>query len=120
MAIPTDIRAGVYRHYRGQYYLILGLAHHSETMEPMIVYVPLYVAPGLRLCVRPVELFFDVVGNVCPNCARSHQGIGTEQRDDGWYCGVCRAPYTPSIKRFEYIGPEMPEKGGGDAASNSG
>ena len=56
-----DILAGVYQHYKGQYYLVLGLAHHSETEESMVVYVPLYVREGPRMAVRPAEMFFETV-----------------------------------------------------------
>ena len=63
--IPKNIPSGVYKHYKGKYYLVLGLAHHSETMEKFIVYVPLYVMEGPRMCIRPAEMFFEkvIVGN---------------------------------------------------------
>ena len=28
----------VYRHFKGDYYLVEGLAHDSETGEPMVIY----------------------------------------------------------------------------------
>ena len=37
-----DIRPGKYRHYKGNDYEVLGLATHSETLEPMVVYRALY------------------------------------------------------------------------------
>ena len=29
---------GVYKHYKGNYYLLIDLANHSETLEKMVVY----------------------------------------------------------------------------------
>ena len=51
---PTP--TGRYRHYKGGEYEVLGAARHSETMEPLVVYRPLYHATGLW--VRPHAMFF--------------------------------------------------------------
>lgn len=49
------IRLGIYEHYKGQHYQVLGIARHSETLEALVVYQALY---GERsLWVRPVSLF---------------------------------------------------------------
>lgn len=62
-----DLKAGIYQHYKGELYLVLGYARHSETDEVFVAYVPLYThvdgvqLKGPRLCVRPVKLFFDIV-----------------------------------------------------------
>ena len=37
-----EIKPGRYRHFKGGEYEVLGLATHSETEEPMVVYRPLY------------------------------------------------------------------------------
>jgi hypothetical protein len=51
---------GRYRHYKGLEYEVIGVARHSETLEPLVVYRPLYNASGLW--VRPHAMFFgDVV-----------------------------------------------------------
>jgi hypothetical protein len=50
---------GRYRHYKGGEYEVFGAAHHSETLEPLVVYRTLYDDSGLW--VRPHALFF---GNV--------------------------------------------------------
>jgi len=55
------LQAGVYQHFKGGYYLVLGVARHSETEEMFVVYVPLGVRPGPRITVRPYTLFFDTV-----------------------------------------------------------
>ena len=58
---PRDVLAGVYKHYKGKYYLVLGTASHSETLERFVVYAHLYPAEGTALWVRPIEMFFENV-----------------------------------------------------------
>ncbi len=55
------MQAGVYRHYRGGYYQVLGVAEHSNTKELMVVYVSLSGAhlPGPRMRVRPLAEFIE-------------------------------------------------------------
>ena len=48
---------GRYRHYKGLDYEVIGVARHSETLEPLVVYRPLYNASGLW--VRPHAMFFE-------------------------------------------------------------
>jgi hypothetical protein len=50
---------GRYRHYKGLDYEVIGVARHSETLEPLVVYRPLYNASGLW--VRPHAMFFETV-----------------------------------------------------------
>ena len=47
---------GRYSHYKGGEYEVIGTARHSETLEPLVVYRPLYNATGLW--VRPHAMFF--------------------------------------------------------------
>lgn len=47
---------GRYRHYKGGEYEVIGVARHSETLEPLVVYRPLYNATGWW--VRPHAMFF--------------------------------------------------------------
>ncbi|HLI51731.1 MAG TPA: DUF1653 domain-containing protein [Thermomicrobiaceae bacterium] len=63
-----DLRRGRYRHYKGKYYELLGLAMHSETEEKMVLYRPLYPCPDLAeeygkdpWFVRPYDMFFGTV-----------------------------------------------------------
>lgn len=50
------MEAGIYKHYKGGFYQVLGVARHSETDEAMVVYVALDpTKPGPRLCVRPLS-----------------------------------------------------------------
>ncbi|MEW9573767.1 DUF1653 domain-containing protein [Rhodanobacter sp. Si-c] len=50
---------GLYRHYKGQRYRVLGTARHSETEEPLVVYQALYGERGLW--VRPAAMFAESV-----------------------------------------------------------
>ncbi|TAL95017.1 MAG: DUF1653 domain-containing protein [Rhodanobacter sp.] len=51
--------AGIYRHYKGQRYRVLGTARHSETLEPLVVYQALYGEHGLW--VRPAAMFCESI-----------------------------------------------------------
>ncbi len=53
--LPT----GKYRHYKGNDYEVIGVATHSETREPMVVYRPLYGEGALW--VRPLAIFIEDV-----------------------------------------------------------
>jgi hypothetical protein len=46
---------GRYRHYKGGEYEVKGVARHSETLAPLVVYRPLYNDSGWW--VRPFEMF---------------------------------------------------------------
>ncbi len=54
-----EIKLGKYRHYKGNEYLVIGLAKHSETLEPMVVYKALY-GDG-ALWVRPAQMWNQTV-----------------------------------------------------------
>ena len=54
-----DIALGRYRHYKGGEYEVIGVARHSETLEPMVVYRPLYNDAGLW--VRPHAMFIGQI-----------------------------------------------------------
>ena len=50
---------GRYRHYKGGEYEVIGTARHSETLEPLVLYRPLYNESDLW--VRPHAMFFGQV-----------------------------------------------------------
>lgn len=52
-------KPGVYQHYKGNKYLVLGLAKHSETLEEMVVYVSLYENRDGYMWIRPLEMFLE-------------------------------------------------------------
>lgn len=57
--LPAEPRPGRYRHYKGNEYLVVGLARHSESREPLVVYQALYGERGLW--VRPAAMFIETV-----------------------------------------------------------
>jgi hypothetical protein len=53
------MKLGRYRHYKGNEYIVLGVARHSETGEELVVYRPDYGEQGLW--VRPKGMFLETV-----------------------------------------------------------
>ena len=75
------VKPGVYRHYKGRYYLVIGMARHSETLEELVVYMALYEHPEFgpyALWVRPKHMFTETVK------------VGEKE-----------------VPRFEYVGPAL-------------
>ncbi len=127
MSDPTGIavpQSGVYRHYKGQHYLVLGLAHDanadnlreavSEVMEDgcrsfgyrplvereVVVYVPLELTgahTGARMAVRTLEDFQSLVC-AAPDCRCYGQVFGYDPDGD-----PCAAEH--AVRRFTYLGP---------------
>lgn len=57
--MPANLKPGVYRHYKGRNYEVIGTARHSETEEYMVVYRCLY--GDHSLWVRPLAMFRETV-----------------------------------------------------------
>jgi hypothetical protein len=55
----ATIPPGRYRHFKGKEYEVIGIARHSETEEPMVVYRALYGEHGLW--VRPASMWNETV-----------------------------------------------------------
>lgn len=53
------ITTGLYQHYKGPQYEVLGTVKHSETEEELVLYRALYGEFGLW--VRPAEMFQEEV-----------------------------------------------------------
>jgi hypothetical protein len=49
----------IYRHFKGDHYLVIDLVTHSETNEKLVLYKALY--GDLALFVRPLEMFLEKV-----------------------------------------------------------
>lgn len=60
----TEVKLGKYKHFKGNFYEVIGVATHSETGEELIVYRALYDVPGHgmnSLWVRPKDMFIEMV-----------------------------------------------------------
>lgn len=66
-----QLKKGLYRHYKGKQYEVIGLARHSETLEELVVYKALYKTKFGKqsLWVRPKKMFLEklcVEGKIIP------------------------------------------------------
>uniref|UniRef100_A0A7C4M070 DUF1653 domain-containing protein n=1 Tax=candidate division CPR3 bacterium TaxID=2268181 RepID=A0A7C4M070_UNCC3 len=62
--MKNKINPGIYQHYKGNLYEVIGLAHHSETLEELVVYRALYISKDFgknALWVRPLAMFLESV-----------------------------------------------------------
>ena len=55
------IKPGKYQHYKGNYYEVIDVAHHSESLEELVLYKTLYKNPIGELWVRPLKMFTENV-----------------------------------------------------------
>jgi hypothetical protein len=88
MRSTEEFKPGVYRHYKGEYYVALCLARHHDTGEPLVVYV---------CCTRATT-------NV-----REWDSISKDSWSDHVDPDTGRAcvPSPRSKPRFEYTGPSV-------------
>jgi len=58
-----EIKKGIYKHYKGNFYKVLGTAIHSETLEKMVIYMALYEGKFGKnaVFIRPIKMFFEDV-----------------------------------------------------------
>jgi len=55
----STIPLGIYRHYKGNEYEVIGFAKHSETLDDMVIYKSLYGEQGTW--VRPLSMWEEWV-----------------------------------------------------------
>jgi len=53
--------SGIYQHYKGHKYVVLGVAKHGETLEKLVVYITLYENEEGPIWVRPLKMFLEEV-----------------------------------------------------------
>ena len=103
-----NIRLGKYRPYKGKEYEVLGLANHSETLEPMVVYKALYgegeTVPvdligidGIGYSINMINIGFDchVVDN-----AQRYKNIRGVSGNLSYILGVIRQFFRPFGEDF--------------------
>ena len=63
---------GIYKHFKGDYYLVEDIAIDSETNRPLVIYRALYGKNTLY--VRDLEMFMSVVDNIkYPKVKQKHR-----------------------------------------------
>ena len=63
---------GIYKHFKGKYYLVIDVAFDSETKEKMVVYRRLY--DDMSLWDRPLDMFISEVDHVkYPNVTQKYR-----------------------------------------------
>ena len=62
MALSRDsIKSGVYRHFKGNQYHVLGVAENTETGDLTVVYIPQYGAHKGKLANHDLKMFLEEV-----------------------------------------------------------
>ncbi len=57
VTFTQDITTGIYKHYKGKYYLVLFCSTHTETEEKLVIYQSLYGDFGIWA--RPLTMFLS-------------------------------------------------------------
>ena len=55
------METGLYKHYKGNIYEVIGIARHSETLEELVVYKATDQSKGDNIWVRPLKIFIETV-----------------------------------------------------------
>ncbi|KZN59078.1 DUF1653 domain-containing protein [Pseudoalteromonas luteoviolacea] len=57
--MPSELKKGIYRHYKGKEYKVMFVATHSESEEPLVIYQTLY--GNYDHWARPLSMFVEEV-----------------------------------------------------------
>ena len=60
----NEVKLGKYQHFKGNLYVAIGVARHSETLEELVVYKALYDSEEFgsnSLWIRPKKMFMENV-----------------------------------------------------------
>lgn len=100
---PIELRSGVYRHYKGPLYQVIGYSHNaSDDNNIQVLYIGLEISPdkpGPRWATRD---WIDFFATVCPQ----HGGVDAYSNEHGTLAlmGMKCAPQE-WVERFTYMGP---------------
>ena len=59
-----EVKLGKYQHFKGNFYEVIGMARHSETLEEYVIYKALYKHEKYgenSVWIRPVKMFLENV-----------------------------------------------------------
>ena len=73
------ITLGIYRHYKGNEYEVIGFAKHSETLEDMVIYKALYGEGGTW--VRPLSMWENPI-DVDGKTVKRFEYVGKSDRQN--------------------------------------
>ena len=72
------IKLGIYKHYKGNMYRVIGMGRHSENLEEFVVYQALYDDYGIWI--RPYKMFIEnmeINGTAIPRFTFVTEGVTT-------------------------------------------
>ncbi len=65
-----SLKTGLYEHYKGNRYQVLGVGRHTEVDEYFVVYSPVSPKPGVpAIWLRPYDMFIETIevnGEIIP------------------------------------------------------
>ena len=75
----NHIPLGIYSHYKGNEYEVIGFARHSETLEDMVIYKALYGEGGTW--VRPLSMWDNPI-EIDGKTVKRFEYIGSSKNND--------------------------------------